>query len=102
MSVTTMSTTGIQFMNFSPKTGSFLQLDPIIIEDIRGAGDAAVERLRRALACGAPFRKDRKRKRFYEVEVGNECYYIHVMDDAEKVLLLARWSAPEATGYGAA
>lgn len=102
MSVTTMSTPGIATMTFTPKTGSYLQLDPVTIDDIRGAGEAAVERLRRALACGAPFRKDRKRKRFYEVEVGAECFYIHVMDDAQKVLLLARWSAPEATGYGAA
>lgn len=98
MSVTTMSTTGIEFMNFAPKTGSFLQLDPVTIDDVRGAGDAAVERLRRALASGAPFRKDRKRKRFYEVEVGSECFYIHVMDDAQKVLLLARWNNPELNG----
>ena len=99
MSVATMS---IETMNFAPKTGTYLQLDPITIDDVRGAGAPAVERLRQALASGAPFRKDRKRKRFYEVAVGDECFYIHLMDDAQKVLLLARWKAPEATGHGAA
>ena len=97
MSVTTMS---IETMNFAPKTGTFLQLDPITIDDVRGAGAAAVERLRQALACGAPFRKDRKRKRFYEVAVGDECFYIHLMEDAQKVLLLARWQSPETQATG--
>ena len=50
-----------------------------------------MERLALALRQGTPFRKDRKRKRFYEVVVGDECFYIHVMDDASKVLLLAQW-----------
>jgi hypothetical protein len=102
MSVTTISAPGIETMNFTPKTGSFLQLDPVTIEDVRGAGEEAVARLRQALAGGAPFRKDRKRKRFYEVEVGRECFYIHVMDDARKVLLLARWNNPDEPALGVA
>ena len=53
-----------------------------------------VGRLKAALRSGAPFIKDRKRKRFYEVQVGKERFYIHVLRGAEKVLLLAHWAGP--------
>ena len=79
----------------APKTGELLRLENADIEDLRQCGHAAVERLRQALAAGATFTKDRKRKRFYEVHVDRERYYIHVLPGARKVLLLACWKMPE-------
>lgn len=78
--------------NFPPKTGTLLRLENPIVEDLRGHGAAVVGRLKAALKGGAPFTKDRKRKRFYELQVGKERFYIHVLRGAEKVLLLAHWA----------
>jgi hypothetical protein len=72
------------------QSGVLLRLNAPI-EDLRGHGEAAVERLRKALAAGVPFIKDRKRARYYEIHVETERFYIHVLRDAAKVLLLARW-----------
>jgi hypothetical protein len=66
------------------------------IEDLLGHGEAAVERLRRALAAGVPFIRDRRRARYYEVRLDGERFYIHVLRDAAKVLLLARWDEERA------
>jgi hypothetical protein len=73
------------------KSGAVLRLN-VPIEDLRGHGDAVVDRLRQALAEGAPFVKDRKRPRFYEVRVGAERFYIHVLRGVTKVLLIACWT----------
>ena len=72
------------------RSGVVLRLNAPI-EDLRGHGEAAVERLRQALAAGVPFIKDRKRARYYEVRLEGERFYIHVLRNADKVLLLARW-----------
>ena len=77
------------------KSGVLLRLN-VPIEDLRGHGPAAVERLRLALAEGVPFVKDRKRARYYEVRLQNERFYIHVLRGAAKVLLLARWEEEQA------
>jgi hypothetical protein len=73
------------------KSGVVLRLN-VPIEDLRGHGEAVVDRLRQALAEGAPFVKDRKRPRFYEVRVGAERFYIYVLRGVTKVLLIARWT----------
>ena len=72
------------------RSGVVLRLNAPI-EDLRGHGEAAVERLRQALAAGVPFIKDRKRARCYEVRLEGERFYIHVLRNSDKVLLLARW-----------
>jgi ligand-binding sensor domain-containing protein len=72
------------------RSGVVLRLNAPI-EDLRGHGEAAVERLRQALAAGVPFIKDRKRARCYEVRLEGERFYIHVLRNFDKVLLLARW-----------
>jgi hypothetical protein len=77
------------------KSGVVLRLN-VPIEDLHGHGAEAVERLRQALAEGAPFVKDRKRARFYEVRVGGERFYIHVLRGLTKVLLIARWTELQA------
>ncbi len=73
------------------KTGSLLRLENVFVEDLGKCGVEAVERLSIALYRGTPFVKDRKRKRFYEVQLDGESFYIHVLRGAAKVLLLARW-----------
>jgi hypothetical protein len=72
------------------KTGSFLRLVDVPIEDVRGLGEKAVARLRAALAGGVPFAKDRKRRGLYEVQAAGERFYIYVLRGAQKVLLLGR------------
>ena len=77
------------------KSGVLLRLNAPI-EDLRGHGEATVERLRLALAEGVPFVKDRKRARYYEVRLEGERFYIHVLRGCAKVLLLARWEEERA------
>ena len=78
----------------TPTTGTLLRLENVTVEDLHDCGAVVVDRLKAALRGGVPFTKDRKRKRFYEVQVGNERFYIHVLRGAEKVLLLAHWAGP--------
>ena len=87
-SVSTMRPMSLESSVF--RSGVVLRLNAPI-EDLRGHGEAAVERLRQALAGGVPFIKDRKRARYYEVRLEGERFYIHVLRNADKVLLLARW-----------
>ena len=93
MSATAIANPEIISVRSIPKSGAFLRLEKVAIEDIWGAGTEAVERLRQALNAGTYFRRDAKRKRIYEVQVDKECFYIHVMGDERKILLLALWSA---------
>ena len=83
-------------MATASKTGTLLRLEDPVVEDLRHYDPEAVERLRRALAEGVSFTKDPKRKRFYEVQVGNEHFYIHVLPGARKVFLLLHWFSQEA------
>ena len=77
------------------KSGVVLRLN-VPIEDLRGYGEAVVDRLRTALAQGVPFIKDRKRTRCYEVRLEGERFYIHVLRGASKVLLVAHWEEAQA------
>jgi hypothetical protein len=77
------------------KSGVVLRLN-VPIEDLRGYGEAVVDRLRTALAQGVPFIKDRKRTRCYEVRVERERFYIYVLRGASKVLLIAHWEEAQA------
>ncbi len=78
------------FVSRSPDSRPLLRLESEIV-DLRGLGPEVVRRLKVALARGAPFVKDRKRRRFYEVQVGREFFFIHVLAD-NRVLVLARWT----------
>ena len=72
------------------KSGVILRLN-VPIEDLRGYDETVVDRLRDALARGVSFIKDRKRPRCYEIRLPGERFYIHVLRDGAKVLLIARW-----------
>lgn len=75
------------------QTGSLLRLVNVPIEDMGQHGAPVLDRLKKALAGGVPFVKDRKRPRFYEVLADGERFYVHVLRGAKKVLLIARWAA---------
>jgi hypothetical protein len=61
------------------------------IENPREYADHAVEQLRQLLLGGKRARVDPRRQDFYEIEGGDETYYIHVSPITGNVVLLARW-----------
>ena len=63
----------------------------ITIENLCKHSPAAVERLRDLLVAGAQVRPDPRHPDFYEVESGDEVYYINLRLPAGKVMLLATW-----------
>jgi hypothetical protein len=62
------------------------------IEDPRGHSAETLLRLRRALACGAPAAPDAGRPGFFEIQAGDQVFYIHVSPATQKIMLLATWS----------
>lgn len=61
------------------------------IEDVLGHPMEMVEELRAGLGDGARIVPDPKRVGFYEVQGEQLTYYVHVMPNSGKVLLLAAW-----------
>ena len=88
----TMLVPDVRKVSDEPKTGAFLRLVDVPIEDLRGHGEDAVARLRKALAAGVSFVKDRKRRGCYEVQATGERFYIYVLRGARKILLIGRWA----------
>lgn len=65
----------------------------IEIEDVLGHPAEMVEELRAGLSDGARMVADPKRTGFYEVQGEQLTYYVHVIPNSGKVLLLAAWPA---------
>jgi hypothetical protein len=61
------------------------------IEDVTGHPVEMVEELRAGLSDGARMVADPKRAGFYEVHGEQLTYYVHVIPNSGKVLLLAAW-----------
>jgi hypothetical protein len=61
------------------------------IENPREYAARAVEHLRQLLVTGKPAQPDPRRRNFYEIEGGDETYYVHVSPITGNVVLLARW-----------
>ena len=61
------------------------------IEDVLGHPVEMVEELRAGLSDGARLLADPKRAGFYEVQGEELTYYVHVIPNSGKVLLLAAW-----------
>jgi len=66
------------------------------IADPRGHSPETLRRLRQALASGAPAAPDARRVDFFEIQDGDQVFYIHVSPASHKITLLATW-AHEAT-----
>ena len=62
------------------------------IEDPRGHSSETVQRLRKALASGAPAIPDARRQGFFEIQADDQVFYIHVSPATQKIMLLATWS----------
>jgi len=66
------------------------------IEDPRGHAPEVLERLRLAIASGAPAVPEARRPGFFEIQFGDEVFYIHVSPATARITMLATWScAPE-------
>ena len=59
----------------------------------RGHSPETVERLREALASGAPAVPETRRPDFFEVQTDHEVFYIHVSPVTGRITLLATWAA---------
>lgn len=62
------------------------------IEDPRRHSAETLRRLREAIASGAPANPDARRPGFFEVQAGDQVFYIHVSAATQKITLLATWS----------
>lgn len=79
-----------------------LQLkDNPTIDNLRNYPAETVDKLRALLAAGALAEADPRRRNFYELENGSRVYYVHVMPDQRRVLLLATWRKDSATSLRA-
>jgi hypothetical protein len=61
------------------------------VENPRAYEAGAVEHLKYLLEAGSPIERDPRRKNFYDIDGGNETYYIHVSPISGNVTLLAKW-----------
>jgi hypothetical protein len=61
------------------------------IENPRGYDPGAVAHLQQLLEKGCPVQMDTQRENFYEIEGGNETYYIHLSPISGNVVLVAKW-----------
>ena len=61
------------------------------IENPRKYEVGAIERLRLLLETGSQGQSDLHRKNFYEIEDGDDVYYIHLSPISGNVVLLAKW-----------
>ncbi|MGH9689210.1 MAG: hypothetical protein ACRD5K_19245 [Candidatus Acidiferrales bacterium] len=61
------------------------------IEDLLGHPAEMIEELRERLSENANIIPDPRRAGFYEVQSADSTYYIHVIPNSGKVLLLAAW-----------
>jgi hypothetical protein len=61
------------------------------IENPREYEAEAVEQLQQLLEAGSPVQLDPQRENFYEIEGGNETYYIHLSPISGNVVLVAKW-----------
>jgi hypothetical protein len=61
------------------------------IEDPRNYGPEVVNDLRNLLTVGVSSRRDPRRENFYEVESGENTFYIHISPVNGDVMLLGKW-----------
>lgn len=61
------------------------------VENPRDYEASAVEHLQYLLSIGSPAECDPRRENFYELDSGNEIFYIHVSPISGNVVLLAKW-----------
>lgn len=80
------------FMSFELELTPALKIEDLKIEDPRGHSPETVRRLRQALTSCAPATPDARRTDFFEIQAGDQVFYIHVSPVTRKITLLATWS----------
>jgi hypothetical protein len=70
-----------------------LRLNDIVIENLNRYPEAIVDRLREALRDGALVVPDPKRRNFFEVYSEDQGYYIDLLENGRRVILLSAWSS---------
>jgi hypothetical protein len=65
------------------------------VEDIRNHPQELVRGLESLLLCGTKLTPDPKHPGFFEVQNETQVYYVHIVPNSRKVLLLATWSQNE-------
>jgi hypothetical protein len=61
------------------------------IDNPREYAASVVDELRHVLRVGGRARRDPHRENFYDLECGNDNYYIHISPISGNVTLLAKW-----------
>ena len=70
-----------------------LQLGEVQIENLNRYPEAVVESLRHALRAGALVIPDPKRSNFFEVYAEEHGFYIDLLENGNRVILLSAWSS---------
>lgn len=70
-----------------------LRLGEVQIENLNRYPEAVVERLRSALREGALVVPDAKRRNFFEVYAEDQGFYIDLLENGNRVILLSAWSS---------
>jgi hypothetical protein len=61
------------------------------IDNLRGYPDEVLNQLGKLLAEGVPARQDPNRHHFYDIEHPDRSFFIHVIPNSRRVILLAKW-----------
>jgi len=70
-----------------------LRLGEVSIENLNKYPEAVVESLRSALRDGALVVPDPKRRNFFEVYAEDQGFYIDLLENGNRVILLSAWSS---------
>ena len=70
------------------------------IEDPRNHSPESMVRLHHLLATGVSARPDANRSDFFEIEDGDQVFYIHLSPVTGRVILLATWTRRGSNGGG--
>jgi len=70
-----------------------LRLGEVNIENLNKYPEAVVDRLRDALRDGALVIPDPKRRNFFEVYAEDQGFYIDLLENGNRVILLSAWSS---------
>lgn len=69
-----------------------LGLTDLQIQDPRGHSPETMRRLHQVLSSGAPAVPDARRPGFFEIQAGEQVFYIHISPATQKITLLATWA----------
>ena len=69
-----------------------LRLTDLQIQDPRGHSPETMRRLHQAITSEAPAVPDERRPGFFEIQAGDQVFYIHISPVTQTITLLAAWA----------